>query len=51
MFERKSFDEKKHPFRWKGTRSPKYYKVERVEKFVKESNEPDMYTKRRTSNE
>jgi len=47
MFSRKSFDAKKHPFKGKDSRSPKPYKRERVEKFMKDS---DIYTKRRNVN-
>jgi hypothetical protein len=43
MFSRKSFDNKKHPFRTKGTRSPKPYKKERVGDVLKQMD-VDIYT-------
>ena len=42
MFSRKNFDEKKHPFRMKGSKSPKPYKKERLADVLKEMD-VDIY--------
>ena len=39
MFSRKSVDVKKHPFRTKGTKSPKPHKKESVKIFMKEMDD------------
>lgn len=43
MFSRKSFDNKKHPFRHKGNRAPKPYKKERVADVLKQMD-VDIYS-------
>lgn len=49
MFSRKQYDEKKHPFKGKGKRSPKPYKKERVVDVLKEI-ERDIYVKMENEN-